>query len=240
MSHQRTRLDRFIAQSRLGSKADVRLWIAQSKIKVDGVVAKSVQQLVDSFSHIAIAGKVLPKPAKRYIMLYKPVGFLSAAQDAKHPVVMSLIPTEFYQNTLPLHLVGRLDLHSSGLLLLTNDGLWSQNVTEFNNNVSKVYKVILQNPIDEATIQGFAQGLYFAYENSVTRPAQLEKVSTYVVRVTLWDGRFHQIKRMFKHFGNRVMALHRIQVGPVILDKALLPGQFRLLTQDEVDSLSKK
>lgn len=240
MSQQRTRLDRFIAQSRLGSKADVRLWIAQSKIKVDGVVAKSVQLLVDPFSHIEIAGKALPNTAKLYIMLYKPVGFLSAAQDDKHPVVTDLISAELRKNSIPLHLVGRLDLHSSGLLLLTNDGLWSQNVIAPNNHVAKVYDVILQNPIDEATIQGFAQGIYFAYEDCMTRPAQLEKISAYVARVTLWDGRFHQIKRMFKHFGNRVMGLHRLQVGSVILDKALRPGQSRLLTQAEVNSLSKK
>lgn len=246
MAAKRTRLDRFIAQRHSASKADARLWIAQSKIRVDGAFAVSVQQLVDEFSCIEIDGQPLQSHQPLYMMLNKPVGFLSATKDLQHPVVTDLIihnPREnltqnLTQNPTGLHLVGRLDLHSSGLTLLTNDGLWSQNLIAPQNKVPKVYEVVLQNPIDEKTIQGFAKGIYFAYEQSVTRPALLEKRSAYVARVTLWDGRFHQIKRMFKAFGNRVMALHRTQIGQVKLDENLLPGQWRYLTAHEVSNIS--
>jgi 16S rRNA pseudouridine516 synthase len=136
-----------------------------------------------------------------------------------------------------LHIVGRLDLNSSGLLLLTNDGRWSRQLTEPQNKVAKVYRVTLANPIRPEQIsdyvEAFTQGMYFPFENITTRPAGLNVLSEYVAEVTLEEGRYHQIKRMFGRFRNPVVGLHRLAIGSVILDDALMPGESRELTVEE-------
>jgi 16S rRNA pseudouridine516 synthase len=225
------RLDRFISIKAGVAKSDVRLLLAQKRIFVDEHIATDVSQPIDQFSHVVLDGNVLQNNSRKHIMINKPVGVVSATKDEQHKTVMDLLCEE---DATDLHIVGRLDLNSSGLLLLTNDGEWSRALMSPENKVSKVYEVTLENPITQNYIQAFAEGMYFSYEDITTKPAHLEILSEHVAKVTLEEGRYHQIKRMFGRFRNPVLALHRVSIGEIKLDNGLAPGEYRALTHDEI------
>lgn len=166
-------------------------------------------------------------------MLNKPVGTVSATRDDQHKTVIDLLAPEFQK----LHIAGRLDLNSSGLLLLTNDGEWSRNIASPQKKIAKRYQVRVANPITDEYAPAFAAGMYFPYEGITTRPAILEKTSEYEAEITLFEGKYHQIKRMFGRFRNPVVKLHRISIGPVQLDTELSPGESRALSNEEVSFL---
>jgi 16S rRNA pseudouridine516 synthase len=228
LNARRSRLDRLLAKH-LGISPDaVRPMLAQRRIKVDGVIADARAQLVDGFSVITIDGELIQSRLARYIMLNKPCGVLSATRDPRHPVVTDLIP-----GSTDLHIAGRLDLHASGLLLLTNDGAWSRRLSAPESGVSKQYEVTLRDPLNPDYITAFAAGMDFPYEDITTRPALLEIFGERTARVTLQEGRYHQLKRMFGRFRNPVLRIHRSAVGALKLDASLLPGEWRELTREE-------
>ena len=230
MSGKKHRLDRFISAKTGTPKSKVRLMLAQKRIYVDGQLATDINQPIDQFSHVALDGAVVQNNTRRYIMMNKPIGVVSATKDEQHKTVMDLL-VEKNINTDDLHIVGRLDLHSSGLLLLTNDGDWSRALMSPENKVAKVYEVTVEHPITDECIQAFANGMYFSYEDITTKPAQLEKLSECVAKVTLEEGRYHQIKRMFGRFRNPVLALHRVSIGEIKLDDGLAPGESRSIVK---------
>jgi 16S rRNA pseudouridine516 synthase len=232
MLGKKHRLDRFISAKTATPKSNVRLMLAQKRIRVDGQLATDLSQPIDQFSHVALDGNVLQNNSRKYIMINKPVGVVSATKDEQHKTVMDLLCEE---DAADLHIVGRLDLNSSGLLLLTNDGEWSRALMSPENKVSKVYEVTLENPITQNYIQAFAEGMYFSYEDITTKPAQLERISECIARVTLEEGRYHQIKRMFGRFRNPVLALHRVSIGEIKLDDGLAPGEYRVLRENEIN-----
>lgn len=133
-----------------------------------------------------------------------------------------------------LHIGGRLDLTTTGLLIITNDGLWSRRLTEPRSRLGKIYRVTTEQPITHEYAEAFAQGLYFAYENLTTLPAELEILDNHCALLTLHEGRYHQVKRMFGHFQNKVIGLHRERMGSLVLDPALAPGQYRALNSAEI------
>jgi 16S rRNA pseudouridine516 synthase len=228
---QRARLDRFIS-SQLGiNKREVRMILAQARVKVDGVLAKDIGQIVDKFSHVMFDDQVLQQESPRYLMMHKPIGVISATKDQQHQTVMDLLGAE---TRADLHIAGRLDLNSSGLLLLTNDSSWSQRLTAPEKKVTKRYLVELAKPLTQEMVAAFAKGMYFAFEDITTRGAELEIVQPCLARVSLVEGRYHQIKRMFGRFRNPVLKLHRYAVGNLQLDPELMPGQTRPLTAQEV------
>lgn len=229
MSARRSRLDRLLAKL-LGISPDaVRPLLAQQRVRVDGEIARAREQIVTGFSEVVVDDVVVQAHAPRYVMLHKPRGVLSATHDDKHPVASELIG-----DATDLHIAGRLDLHASGLLLLTNDGTWSRRLSAPQGNVAKQYEVTLRDPLDERYAEAFAAGMYFPYENITTRPALLEPLGTHTARVTLYEGRYHQLKRMFGRFRNPVLGIHRIAIGALHLDAALQPGAWRELAADEV------
>lgn len=232
MALGKIRLDRFIAQSRKISRRDVRLILAQGRVKVDGIVARDIDLIIDQFSMIEFDDVILQKKIAYYVMLHKPVGVVSATKDDEHQTVIDLLDYPFKDE---LHIVGRLDLNTSGLLLLTNDSRWSERITQPQKKVAKQYLVTLQNPVTNDYIKAFADGMYFSYEDITTKPAVLEIISTYKTKVTLEEGRYHQVKRMFGRFRNPVIALHRDAIGGLCLDKSLEPCQYRMLTAEEVN-----
>ena len=234
MLGKKHRLDRFISAKTATPKSNVRLMLAQKRIRVDGQLATDLSQPIDQFSHVALDGNVLQNNSRKYIMMNKPIGVVSATKDEQHKTVMDLL-VEKNINTDDLHIVGRLDLNSSGLLLLTNDGDWSRALMSPENKVSKVYEVTLENPVTQNYIQAFAEGMYFSYEDITTKPAQLERISECIARVTLEEGRYHQIKRMFGRFRNPVLALHRVSIGEIKLDEYLAPGEYRVLRENEIN-----
>lgn len=234
MSGKKQRLDRFISAKTGTPKSKVRLMLAQKRIYVDGQLATDINQPIDQFSHVALDGAVVQNNTRRYIMMNKPIGVVSATKDEQHKTVIDLL-VEKNINTDELHIVGRLDLHSSGLLLLTNDGDWSRALMSPENKVAKVYEVTVEHPITDKCIQAFANGMYFSYEDITTKPAKLERISERVAKVTLEEGRYHQIKRMFGRFRNPVLALHRVSIGEIELDTDLAPGEYRALRKNEVN-----
>lgn len=235
MQSKRGRLDRFLSSHLSMNRKDVRLMLAHKRVTVDGVVATNTDQPVDEFSSIVLDDQVLQSNTAVFVMMNKPVGVVSATKDEQHRTVIDLLQRE---DKASLHIVGRLDLNSSGLLLLTNDGRWSRQLTSPQNKVTKVYQVTLKNPLSEDYIAAFEAGMYFAYENITTQPATLQILSEYVAQVSLTEGRYHQIKRMFGRFRNPVLQLHRTAIGALLLDPELALGQSRDLTADEVTHIN--
>lgn len=226
------RLDRFLSNFPEFSRADARLLLAAGRIQVDGRPVTDGRFEVREFSRVELDERLLQagRPA-RYFMLYKPSGYVSATEHPEHPTVLDLLDEP---DKHELHLGGRLDLTTTGLLLITNDGLWSRRLTLPGSKQPKVYQVETEQPIGSDYAETFARGLYFAYEDLTTLPAQLEILDTHSARLTLHEGRYHQVKRMFGHFRNRVVRLHRESVGPLKLDPQMQPGDYRSLTDAEV------
>ncbi|MFA7555460.1 MAG: pseudouridine synthase [Spongiibacteraceae bacterium] len=230
MHSKRSRLDRFIS-TRIGiNRRDVRLILAQGRLRVNGVAAVSINQPIDQFDQVILDEQVLQDRQPVYLMMYKPVGVVSATRDHKHPTVIDLLDHPCRGD---LHIVGRLDFNTSGLLLLSNDGRWSRQLTSPEQKVPKLYRVTLAKPLSTEYITAFAEGMYFPFEGITTRPAKLTIINDYVAEVTLIEGRYHQIKRMFGRFRNPVLKLHRVSIGSLCLDEQMLPGQSRELSISE-------
>ena len=249
MQSKCTRLDRFISVQTGVNRKDVRSMLAQKRIKVDDCFATDIHQSIHEFSHVILDEHILQARLPVYVMMNKPIGVVSATKDEKNKTVIDVlneknsekniatVNTISSNNTSALHIVGRLDFNTSGLLLLTNDGRWSRRLTTPAQKIEKVYWVTLANPVTEDYIKAFAEGMYFPYENITTKPAKLDIISDYIAQVSLIEGRYHQIKRMFGRFQNPVVALHRTAIGNLQLDKALAAGESRLLTAHEVSHI---
>jgi len=231
---KRFRLDRFISSHAGVNRRAVRALLASGRVGVNGRAAREINQVVDQFSHITLDGQVLQNHAAIYLMLNKPRGVVSATRDEKHRTVIDLLEANTGND---LHIAGRLDFNSTGLLLLTNDGRWSRKLASAQHPVEKVYRVTVEHALSEHCIEAFAQGMYFPYENITTRPVMLTILSDYSAELRLTEGRYHQIKRMFGRFNNKVLTLHRVAIGNVSLDPALTAGQYRPLMPAEVDGV---
>lgn len=227
------RLDRFITRHTGQPQKQAARLLAAGLVTVRGETETNNRREVDGFTPVTVDGTALPQREALYFMLYKPAGHLSATSDPEHPVVIDLID---HPRRHELHLAGRLDRASTGLLLLTNHGRWSKNLTEPGRKIPKTYRVDLQDPVAPDTATIFAKGIYFAYEDLTTQPAELDILSPHQVRLTIHEGRYHQIKRMFHAIGNRVTTLHRESIGTIHLDPALSPGQARPLTPQEIQN----
>ncbi len=256
MKSHSSRLDRFVSAQTDIKRRDVRLALAKKRIIVDGEVATDISQRIGQFSCVSLDGVVLNISHPLYLMMNKPKGVVSATKDEKNKTVLDVLadqidsePQSIFQLNKAgkkylsseelegLHIVGRLDFNSSGLLLLTNDGRWSRRVSLPERCIEKRYRVVVDKPLTQAYIDAFLQGMYFEYENITTRPVKLNILSDHVAEVDLVEGRYHQIKRMFGRFQNTVLELHRQSVGNLALESTLLPGQSRFLTLNEVQSL---
>ncbi|GAA3928609.1 16S rRNA pseudouridine(516) synthase [Litoribacillus peritrichatus] len=235
MESKRIRLDRYLSVQLGINKKDVRLLLAQQRVLVNGEIANDIQLVIDDFTHVTCDDQVLQNKLPCYVMMNKPVGVVSATKDDQHKTVIDLLDRADKHD---LHIVGRLDLNSSGLLLLTNDGRWSRTLMSPEHKVPKLYRVTLENPISEDYIATFAEGMYFPFEDITTRPAGLKIISDHVAEVSLVEGRYHQIKRMFGRFRNPVIGLHRVSIGGLALDEGLVPGESRDLSEDELQLIN--
>jgi 16S rRNA pseudouridine516 synthase len=150
-------------------------------------------------------------------------------------VVIDLLPDELAGR---LHPVGRLDLGTTGLLLLTSDGQWSHRITSPRHHCSKTYRVTLAEPLSDEAQRQLETGLQLRNDNNTTRPASVERLSDGVIDLTITEGRYHQVKRMVAAIGNHVDALHRHRIGSLALDDSLAPGEFRHLTDTEIRELA--
>ena len=216
------KLDRLLAKHHLMGRTQARQCILARRVRIDDRVADRHDEEVDRFAHVTLDQEVVQPAARRLrLMLHKPIGVISATTDATHRTVIDLIDDPDRDT---LHLVGRLDLNTSGLMLLTNDGRWSKALMHPDHKVPKVYHVTTQEPIPADAPARFAAGFYFETEDLTTQPAELEILTPHTARVTLHEGRYHQVKRMFHRIGNVVTALHRESIGDLHLPADLPPG----------------
>ncbi|NWA67243.1 16S rRNA pseudouridine(516) synthase [Pseudomonas reactans] len=226
------RVDRFLSNLPRFNRQQVRVLLVERRVSVDGVAVSDPHHEVREFSRVCVDDEVLQagKPA-RYFMLHKPQGCVSATADPQHPTVLDLLDEP---DKGELHIAGRLDFNTTGLMLITNDGQWSRRLTQPQTKLPKVYLVATEQAIGPEYASTFAEGLYFAFEDLTTQPAELELLGPTTARLSIVEGRYHQVKRMFGHFDNKVIGLHRERMGPLVLDVALAPGQYRALTDDEI------
>ena len=226
------RVDRFLSNLPRFNRKQVRLLLVERRVTVDGVAVSDLHHEVREFSQVCVDDEVLQTgKSARYFMLHKPQGCVSATSDPQHPTVLDLLDEP---DTHDLHIAGRLDFNTTGLMLITNDGQWSRRLTQPQTKLPKVYLVETEQVIGPEYAVTFKAGLYFAFEDLTTQPAELELLGPTTARLGIIEGRYHQVKRMFGHFNNKVIGLHRERMGPLVLDAALAPGEYRALTDDEI------
>ncbi len=225
------RLDKFIGHTSDLSRRDIHRAIKRGEVMINGAAAPSPSLSVSAQDQITLQGRPLAAPTLRYFMLHKPAGVLSARTDAHQPCVLDLIDTPRKDT---LQIVGRLDKDTTGLLLLTDDGQWNHRITSPRSACAKVYEVATADVITADAVERFAKGILLKNDSTPTRPATLELLGERRARVTLQEGRYHQVKRMFAATGNRVTELHRTGIGNIVLDPQLSPGDFRPLTAEEI------
>jgi 16S rRNA pseudouridine516 synthase len=229
------RLDKFLSQNSDSSRSLIQQAIKAGRVNVNDVIAKKGDQKLLGDEIITLDGKQVEAFQTRYLMLHKPLGYVCANSDSDYPVVVDLIRLPRWQE---LQIVGRLDIDTSGLVLLTDDGQWNHRITSPRHECEKVYRVTTANPISADTAELFAAGVQLHGEKSPTRPAQLELISSHEARLKIHEGKYHQVKRMFAAAGNLVVALHRESIGSIQLDPALAPGEYRALTAEEIKSVA--
>ena len=229
------KLSRILSNQNGTSRQLANTLIAEGRVTVDGRVCRQSQHDVGRFSSVMVDGQSVQTllPA-RYLMLNKPAGYLSATVDPTHPTALELFDPELRDG---LHIGGRLDRASTGLLILTNDGNWSRRLTEPRIKTPKVYHVTTESAITAEAHQRFEEGIWFEYEQLRTSPAHIDQLGDRRARVTIYEGRYHQVKRMFHAVGNRITSLHRESMGSIHLDSRLQPGQYRALTDAEITSV---
>lgn len=229
------RLDGFLAQSFGLSRKASKQAIREGRVTCDQVVVQDAGARVDPDMQVCLDGRPAQLPGERYLMLNKPAGVVTATRDANQPVVLDLLPAEYARG---LHPAGRLDKDTTGLLLLTTDGQWSHRVTSPRRQCPKTYRALLAEPITPEACQQLEEGVLLKGESQPTREAVAVAVDENTVDLTIHEGRYHQVKRMFAATGNRVIRLHRYRIGDIHLDPALGPGEFRSLTPAEIDSFN--
>ena len=231
------RLDKFIAENKGLTRSQANKALRQSAVKINGEIVKSGAVQVTPKDEIAFENQILTwLESRHYFMLNKPAGYVCSNDDSEYPTIYQLFD---YPLSTKLHSAGRLDVDTTGLILLTDDGQWSQRVTSPKHHCSKTYLVTLVDPIENNYRQAFTDGILLHGEKAPTKPAELEIIDDYQVNLTISEGRYHQVKRMFAALGNKVIALHRWKIGEVVLDEQLAEGEFRSLTQAEIDNLGQ-
>lgn len=231
------RLDKFLAEMQVGTRSQVKQMIRKKQVAVDGEIISAPDMKVEpEKQEITVSGKIIRYAKYEYYMLHKPAGTVSATKDHKEKTVLDLLPKDSRRDLFP---VGRLDKDTEGLLLITNDGDLAHRLLSPKKHVDKLYFAKINDTIDDADIQAFAEGLDIGDEKP-TLPAQLRVLSNQEeaeVEITIQEGRFHQVKRMFEARGKKVVYLKRLAMGSLKLDESLKPGESRLLTDEEIERL---
>lgn len=232
------RLDKFICKSTELTRNEAKKLLKSGEVRVNDEIAKNAAMQVHENNCITIDGQELTARTSRYFMLHKVADSICSNVDEVYPSVLHFLEVD---KAFDLHIAGRLDADTTGLVLITDDGRWSHNVISPKKDCQKTYRVWLRDVITEDKavdlIEQFKQGIQLQGEYSLTRPAVLVRVTDSDVEnevlLTITEGKYHQVKRMFAAVGNRVVGLHREQIGEIKL--ADLPaGQWRSLTAEEV------
>lgn len=239
------RLDKYLANAGMGTRSEVKKLIRSGRVFLDGVMVKRPEEKVCEDSGVVVDGKVVFQKEYEYFMLNKPSGVVSATQDSVDRTVVDLITCPHSKELFP---VGRLDKDTEGLLLLTNDGALAHQLLSPKKHVSKTYLVWAKGRLTEADVVLLEKGMDIGDEK-LTKPAAVAKMCFHDealeagvavqtrLELTITEGRYHQIKRMFAKIGKPVQYLKRLSMGNLVLDSSLALGEFRKLTEKEICSL---
>ena len=237
------RLDKYLADMGEGTRQEVKKYIRRGSVTVNGELVRSPERKVDERDQVCLDGRKVSYAAEEYFMLNKPAGVVSATEDKRDRTVLDLIQ---YKKRKDLFPVGRLDKDTEGLLLITNDGALSHRLLSPRHHVDKTYYVEVQGHVTEENRAAFQRGVNIGTEEEplVTMPARLEILeagrSLSRVRLTIREGKFHQVKRMFLSQGMEVSYLKRESMGSLRLDDSLAPGEYRPLTEHEIKRLKEE
>ncbi|WP_374124633.1 pseudouridine synthase [Leptotrichia hongkongensis] len=235
------RLDKFLANSGIGTRKEVKEILKNKKISVNDAFVKDGKIQIDEEKDIVkYEDKIIYYKPFVYIMMNKLAGVISATEDNHHKTVIDLLNNEY--RTYDIFPVGRLDIDTEGLLLLTNDGVLSHNLLSPKKHVDKKYYVKIVNSLSDDDIKMLENGIKLE-ENFVTKKAKVEIIcnnsekNENLAYITISEGKFHQVKRMFKAVNNEVLYLKRVKMGSLLLDEKLKLGEYRELTEEELNNL---
>lgn len=224
------RLDKYLCDLNIGTRSQVKAYIQKGLVTVNNEIVKKPEYKVTDTDNVCYQGQTLSNEQHSYYMLHKPAGIISATEDKFQSTVLDYFKEEPCKNLYP---VGRLDKDTEGLLLITNDGELGHRLLSPRHHIPKTYYVELQYSVSEDHIRLLEKGIDIG-EKNLTLPAQIETISENTLFITITEGKFHQIKRMFEAVDNKVLYLKRISMGKLSLDESLAKGQFRKLTTDEI------
>lgn len=228
------RLDKFLSDMGVGTRSQLKSMIRKGRVSVNQEMVCSPERKVNPDSDVIAVDKIdINYTKKEYYMLHKPAGVISATEDARHKTVLDLIENKQRKDLFP---VGRLDVDTEGLLLITNDGELAHRLLSPKKHVDKVYYVEVDQDIPEDVKEQFAKGIQMK-DKTVFQPAALRQETKKSAYLTIQEGKFHQVKRMFQAVGCQVTYLKRISMGPLVLDEHLACGTYRELKPEEIQAL---
>ena len=233
------RLDRLLSLLSIATRSQAQMMARKGRILVDGQAARDASARVSLDSVLTLDGEEIDTRLTHHLMMNKPAGVLTAASDRRQKTVMDLLPAKYL--SLGCMPVGRLDRDTRGLLLFTTDGTLNHRLLSPRQEVSKMYEATVTGLLTQAAVRRFKEGMDFKEFSSL--PAKLEILTAQpmesTARVTVHEGKYHQVKRMFSACGHEVISLNRVSFGPLILDEGLAPGQYRALTPEELIALQE-
>lgn len=228
------RLDRLLSNAHVGTRSQVKKLVKEGRVKVNGEKAKQSSIQVDEVNdHITVDDMQVIYEEHMYLMLNKPAGYISAT-EGNVPTVMDLI----YEDNNGLFPCGRLDKDTEGLLLITNDGPLAHKLLSPKHHVEKEYYVEHDLDMSEDDVKRLEEGIYYNGENY--KPAKVNLISNKSCTLTITEGKYHEIKFMFNALGDKVTYLKRLRMKNLILDETLKPGEYRYLTEEEINDLKEE
>ncbi len=228
------RLDKFISHLAETPRTKAKAGIKKKLAKVNGEIIRSFDYQVKEDDVITWQDQTLKFIGKRYFMLNKPEGYVCANSDELHPTVFELIDEPLMSE---LHIAGRLDIDTTGLVLITNDGEWSHKATSPKHKKFKTYLIETAEPITDEAIAALETGVQLHGEKAPTLPAKVEKLASFSLKLSINEGKYHQVKRMLAAVGNKVVSLHRAQISEIKLETELNSGEYRALSLAEINCI---
>lgn len=231
---KKLRIDKILANLGYGTRSSIKKEMKKGVVTVNDEVIKDSATLIDpEKDELYYKDLLIEYQEYIYLVMNKPAGIISATEDYNQETVVDiLIPEDQARDPFP---VGRLDIDTEGLLLLTNDGKFAHKISSPKSEIPKTYFVKTKEKIEEKLIKKFKKGIYLINEDITTKPAELEILSDHTAHLTIYEGKFHQVKRMFEYTGNEVLFLKRIKIGAFSLPEDLEPGEYKEMDLEDLE-----
>lgn len=233
------RIDRLLSLLALGTRGQAKSMVKAGRVEISGETVTDASQYAPAGAAVLLDGQSIDTRLERHVLMNKPAGLLTAARDSRQKTVMDLLPPVYA--SLKCMPVGRLDKDTEGLLILTTDGQLAHRLLSPKQDVAKVYRAKVTGRLDTGTVRRFREGIVF--KEFVSLPAELEIEETTsdisIATVSVREGKFHQVKRMFSACGHEVLFLKRLSFGPIQLDEKSTPGEWREMRDDEINRLKE-